>query len=40
MLEGEFVEDYIHGDGCFKRQTGEVIEGIWEENMLTSIYQQ
>ena len=37
VFEGLFKKDSINGQGKFTNLQGEVIEGVWENNVLTEI---
>jgi len=33
-FEGTFMNDYLHGEGKYKRADGVVIKGVWKNDML------
>jgi len=33
-FSGTFVDDRAEGEGTFFKNTGEIIQGIWRENIL------
>ncbi len=40
VLEGEFREDFIEGEGTFHTVEGDAISGVWSKNTLVSVIQE